>query len=176
MKKVLIVFSLLAVLAGCTSNEKKAKSLIKDYMKTHLNDPKSYEAVEFGTLDTLFSKLEHDFDYIKYNEGFKAYLKMQEDAMTEIDRKQSLIYTYENYSGSDEYNLDMEYAKMYLDSMKLYAEKIKIIHNNFKPEFNGWTMQHSYRAKNGLGALMLYTNKINFDKELTKITNTSDLD
>ncbi len=42
---------------SCTkpSEEEKAKALIKEYILKYANDPKSYEAVEFGSLDSLQS-------------------------------------------------------------------------------------------------------------------------
>lgn len=49
---------------GCAkSNDQKAKELIKKKLFTTMNDFKSYEAVEFETLDSAFTR----FDVMKYN-------------------------------------------------------------------------------------------------------------
>ena len=39
----------------------------------------------------------------------------------------------------------------------------------FVPEFIGWSISHTYRAKNGFGALDISTDTFYFDKELTMV-------
>jgi len=58
---------------------------------------------------------------------------------------------------------------------KKKKELIEIERKNFKPAFIGYTMTHTYRGKNGFGALTLETSQYYFDKELKQITNRKDL-
>jgi hypothetical protein len=54
MKKILLfVFAVLFI--GCVSKEQRAKKLIKEELRKTLHDFKSYEAVTFGTLDSVFT-------------------------------------------------------------------------------------------------------------------------
>jgi len=55
MKKILFGFIVcLGMLGSCkNSNEDKAKELISQYIKNNVNDPNSYEAVEFGRLEDV---------------------------------------------------------------------------------------------------------------------------
>jgi hypothetical protein len=45
---------------------------------------------------------------------------------------------------------------------------------NFKPVFKGYSMLHSFRAKNSLGAVVLNRYRFYFDKDLDKVTSTVD--
>jgi len=50
MKRFLFIACLL-ILSSCQfTKQQKAEKLVKDYLKTHLNDPDSYENVSFGKL------------------------------------------------------------------------------------------------------------------------------
>jgi hypothetical protein len=52
MKRILII---LLMLSACTQTpEQKAKSAIKKFLEKTLNDPSSYEPVDFGKLDSMF--------------------------------------------------------------------------------------------------------------------------
>lgn len=67
---ILFLFSI--SLLGCQkSNEEKAKEAIRIYLNENLDDMSSYEAVKFGTLDTLFVKL----DLSEYNKPSKPNTK-----------------------------------------------------------------------------------------------------
>lgn len=58
MKIILKCLFVVIAFASCNelpkSNESKAKELITNYFKNNLNDPDSYEPVDFGELDSLF--------------------------------------------------------------------------------------------------------------------------
>ncbi|MES1221633.1 MAG: hypothetical protein ABUT20_39400 [Bacteroidota bacterium] len=53
MKKILLFFILL-LFACSQTNEQKSAIAIKKFLQNVLNDPSSYEPVDFGKLDSLF--------------------------------------------------------------------------------------------------------------------------
>lgn len=57
MKRLIFLATPFLLMVACVkpSNEEKAKALIKEYILKYANDPKSYEAIEFGSLDSLQS-------------------------------------------------------------------------------------------------------------------------
>lgn len=66
MKKtaiLVVTIVVVTILNACKNTpEDKAKALIKDYLSKNMNDFKSYEAVEFGSLDSLNT----EFDESKF--------------------------------------------------------------------------------------------------------------
>lgn len=53
MKKPILI-ALIVILSACTfTKQQKAEKLVKDYLKTHLNDPDSYQYVEFSKAEKL---------------------------------------------------------------------------------------------------------------------------
>lgn len=134
-------------MTACGSPEKTAQKLVKDYLKENLKDPSSYEPIEFGSLDTLYTSVAADTDYIKLAKEATEYL-------------QKAVY--------DDYG-----SGWGIIGMKL-KEKADSIERNFVPAFKGWKMVHKYRAKNGFGALDLSTDIFCFNKELSKVTDVED--
>ena len=58
MKKLIIILCFVSLFISCTKTpEQKFQNLIKEYLTTVLNDPKSYESVSFGTLDNNYGGL-----------------------------------------------------------------------------------------------------------------------
>lgn len=52
-----MLFGLVIMLAACKQTpQQKAEALVKKYLDTSLNDPKSYESVSFGLLEKLKGK------------------------------------------------------------------------------------------------------------------------
>ena len=57
MRRTIVIITVAAAtLFSCTSPEKKAQKLIKQQLKETLNNPKSYEPVNFGSLDSLMEE------------------------------------------------------------------------------------------------------------------------
>jgi hypothetical protein len=131
--KKLIVFALAISIFSCTvSDENKAKTLVKDYLKNSLNDPKSYEEISWGKIDSSF---------ITFDEMYAIEIarskRLGEDAISEL-----------KYGDID---LGNEYKRSY-DSLNLVIKNLK---KEYKPKFNSLMIQHSYRAKNVMGALII---------------------
>jgi hypothetical protein len=146
-------------LASCSkSKEDIAKSLIKENLKTTLNDFNSYEPVEFGKLDTSFSKLD------LFNEEME--LKKLNDKVDEIAlNKYDLDRTIKDIQADKESLILIQKAN---DSISKLIENKK---KNFKPQLAGFKMKHTLRAKNALGATILQTYTFYFSEDLTKVYN-----
>src|SRR5690606_23828741 len=62
-----------------------------------------------------------------------------------------------------------------MDSSSEYASRMLKMQDDFKPEFIGWEMSHSFRANNRLGAPILHKFLYRFDNEMKSITGRVDL-
>ena len=146
MKKIALI-CIVVVFAACGSPEKTAQKLVKDYLKENLKDPSSYQSIEFGSLDTLYTSVAADTEYT--------------DLVKEAtENLQKALYS-DHGSG------------WAIIGMKL-KEKSDSIERNFVPTFKGWKMAHKYRAKNGFGALDLSTDIFCFNKELSKVIDVEE--
>ena len=178
MKKRTILFIIVAALLFSCSNpnpsaESKAQKLIKDFVLADLNNPKGYEPESFGSLDSLFSKLEDDYDYNLNFDKFDKFLGLLEDLENEIKRKESYPSLFRDYKDEGgEYEIDLEYLEMYGDSMEYYLNIAENIKANFKPKFLGWEMVHRYFVKTGFGGGIEFETKFYFDEDITKIVKT----
>ena len=75
MKKTILGLTVLMAVVSCKKNpENQVKDNVEKFMTEKMDDPKSYESVKFGKLDSLFSP----FDETK--EGVK--LKQEEDSLS----------------------------------------------------------------------------------------------
>jgi hypothetical protein len=160
MRKIALITVVLAtVLFGCTSPEKKAQKLIEEKLQEILNDPKSYEPVSFGSLDSAFTSVYENLDYIRINAKYTVYSGNVEDKS--------------NYEYFDEdkikYVVDFELWQSEIDTAKKYIAVLEKMEKEFIPEFKGWSMTHKLRAKNAMNATILGEYIFWFDKDITKI-------
>lgn len=155
MKKILYIAATALLLGACAkpapTNEEKAQKLINEFIMANANDPKSYEPVSFGTLDSTFSSY------------------YASDRYKELDSLSDMYSAaFDKFIESE--NLDS--AQVYLDKNKEISNIITKEASTYKGEHFGWEMTHRYRAANGFGAITLGTTIFYFDKELTEITRT----
>lgn len=154
MKKYIMPIMAAMLMASCASeptSEEKAQKLIKDYIMTNANNPKSYESISFGALDSTFSSY-------YASERYKALDKKRELNSAAFDKFMELR------------NLDS--AEIYMNDNQRIAELMTSEAASYKGEHFGWKMTHRYRAANGFGAITLGTTTFFFNKELTEITRT----
>ena len=167
MRRTIVIITVAATtLFSCTNPEKKAQKLIKQQLKETLNDPKSYEAVNFGKLDSAFTLIKENLDYIEANAGYEVY------SQSTLDKS--------NYEYFDSYKLkyvvDFDLWNAEIDTAKKYLAILEKMESEFIPEFKGWSMTHKLRAKNAMGAVILNEYIFYFDKDITKIINVENLD
>lgn len=154
---------------GCSSPEKKAKSLIDHQLKVSLHDYSSYENVEFGKLDSTFSDAS---DLSEYKDALDKVKDFNKQGGSKID--DAKLY---GEIGSPELQVKYaRWAKSLLDSATYYLNIVKRIDSTFVPEFVGWNITHTFRANNASGNKIIVHRKYNFDKDITQIVKDENLD
>ncbi|WP_129714634.1 hypothetical protein [Pedobacter sp. SYP-B3415] len=144
MRKLLTGLIALSIATSCSS-ESKFQSGIDQFIKENSNDPASYESVSFGKIDTL-----RDFTS---NPEYKA-LKAKSDR---------LYLKPDTAIGSE--------AQADLDSMFVIGQKLDSLRATIHDApVSGYTVEHSFRAKNGMGALILNRWIFSFNKDF-KVTD-----
>ncbi|MCR8560111.1 hypothetical protein KXD93_20840 [Mucilaginibacter sp. BJC16-A38] len=162
MRKIVLV--LFVLLSSCSfSDQDRAESLVKDYLKKTLNDPDSYESVSFG-------KLEPNYDtFISSSPEGKRLEKTENqlDSIATIYRtKADSISTYSlgNTTLLNEYTALSKSFRRKGDSV---GQIIEVKEKNYQGPLIGYTITHTFRAKNGFGALELNTKDFMLDSKLT---------
>ena len=151
MKKYLALTVVAIVLCACSSPEKRAQKLIKDYLMENLKDPSSYDPAKFGGLDSLYSSFE-----------------LKDEEFTAIHDKLKARFDLELACN------DFKATDATLKEMDANIEAWNEAKAAFQPRFIGWKMNHRYRAKNGFGALDIHEQTFQFDKELTEIVGVDE--
>lgn len=165
------IFHLLAlvVLLSCghASNESKAKKLIRDHLYKTLHDYKSYEPVEFEKIDTLYSAAIDDSLFNLYRTLADKYLDSANGLTNEL--KNSYLLP------SSSVVLIQEKGERTMDSAQYFIKKMEEREKIFKPDFIGWKMNHSFRAKSLGGNLGIHHYRYKFDKDFKEITGEDDI-
>jgi disulfide oxidoreductase YuzD len=162
MRKLLFFVVLSFICVSCSKTpEQKAKQAVKDYLQKNLNDAKSYESVEFGKVDSVFSS----FDESK--EGVE--LKLKEDVLSKrVVELSNRIDVAENNS---ELKKIIEENKELTQKRKDLVDTIFYKSIKYKGTFSGYKINHKYRAKNKMGAMVLTEDCFILDKNfaVTKV-------
>ena len=146
MKKLILFLLVIFTIFSCTkSPENQAKENVEKYIKTKLDDPKSYESVNFGKIDSMFSS----FDESK--EGIE--LKLKENKLSE--RSKELSNRIDITESIPELNKIIEENKELTQKRKDLIDTIFNKSIKYKGAFCGYKIKHSYRAKNKMGGLVL---------------------
>lgn len=160
MKQILFLIAIATTFTSCSSNESKAKGLVKEYLQKQLNDPQSYEAVEWGKLDSSYTTFEQEIslENAEIKMFTKSYSKAVDDMTIDVGNHEAFAID----------KADAEMYKQKVDSLQSIIDKKKL---NFKPTFEGFKISHTYRAKNLMAALGLHTSIFFFDKEFKLYTS-----
>ena len=162
MKNFIYLFIVgVLALSSCNSNDNAAESLVGDYMVKNLMDASSYESVEFTELDSTFS--------VFYFTTEATLLRTKRDLAHTL----AFGFTLDNIGENSSSILDSirVYEQMEQEMQLLLDEK----ELHYKGEFNGWTIVHTYRAKNGFGAYRLGKFRFSFDKDIVEIVSAKKL-
>ena len=164
MRKITMIFVLLPTLAvsflSCNNktaltNDQKADTLVRHFLDSTLNDPKSYEAIKFEKLDTVMTVYTDD----------PAYKKLP---IAGIDQRlDDVVARYEIY----EKRMDNGYYEK-LDKLNQAAQDS--LEKVYKPKIKGYHVKHSFRAKNGFNALTLHSMGFNIDTGFTRVLDSYD--
>lgn len=140
MKTKLFIAALAAsmlVFSSC-SDQKKAEKFVKNYVKERLNDPKSYESVKFSEV----KKVQRSYEKSTHFEVFmKAFNKAKED-----------------FDFADKFH-QLDEMRFNLNLMTTYDSIMDAERVAWNPE-NEFVITHTYRCKNGFGAII--TNKTTY--------------
>lgn len=168
MQKLLLLLILSTALTSC-SNEQKAKKAIKEHLSKTMHDFKSYEPVEFGTIDSSFTTFIETKEYKTTLARFELFNDSAERAIKEI---KDLIYLNRT---SNARLREMQKAGMVLsDSLTSIANRMASLEKSFTPEFNGYSLAHSFRGKNPNGALILSTKIFKLTPQLDEVIDVVD--
>lgn len=170
MQKLLIVILMILTVASCTLNsDKKAKNLIRDYLKNHMNDFSSYESVEFG-------QITGDSTNIEDTEKGKALFG--EKKVLEESLKQYFLNNTIINSGKPDKEIQKE---LYDSALKFESEivdvdvQLKKLEDKFNPSLKGYFMTHKFRSANTYGKKIIGELTFYFDKDLTKVIYVIDM-
>lgn len=150
MKKLLALIAIAILVSSCSSNEDKAKKLVKEDLNTTLHDFSSYEPVEWSTL-------EETRDFSKEPEERK-------NKMIELTMK-TLAYSSGSRGLLNEEKKEGEYDEKYK------AAKKSMDSLNALVPVSGYMISHKFRSKTLGGNMKLTTIQYKLDKDLTKVVD-----
>lgn len=152
MKKIILLLVLSVALFSCSkSPEEQAKSNISEYLKKNMDDPSSYESVEFGKLDTLHKSFDESTEGLVLREkDAKLSLRVQE-LSNKLDSPDLTLKEVKSIQKENE-----QITRDRLAINDVMAKKTL----TYKGDVNGYSMVHKFRGKNKLGAKIL--NETNF--------------
>jgi hypothetical protein len=158
MKKLVLAVSASIILFSCSKSlDKQAQSNIAEYLKTNMDDPSSYESIEFGKLDTLHSSFSDTKEGIKLNMEEDKLKQQSDDLSNKLDLPDLTMKDLKSIDSENEKitNRRKEINNILMDKVLTY-----------KGEVNGYSMTHKFRGKNKLGAIILNEMRFNFDKKM----------
>ncbi len=163
MKRILLLILLLSACSHFQTKQQIAQGLIKKYLDSTLNDPHSYESVSFTKLDTGKTSYTETPEYDVLDSSITS---IHDSLITErVDVNYPSLYNTTR--------IVRKIRKLMQDSL-LLDSKLNNLQNQFKPIQNCWFISHTYRAKNGFGALGLHTTIFKIDTNLSKVSNVVD--
>ena len=147
----IIIYALLLLLAGCKppvppTAEDIARSKVKEYILTNTRNPKTYEPIEWGTLDSMFTTSNHKIDSLE---------KVVEICNITID----MYFKMSHLTG----------VTNWMNSLKKTNAQLREAKQSFIPEYIGWRLRHKYRAANEFGVLDIYEQTFTLDIDMLEV-------
>ncbi|MEO7176117.1 MAG: hypothetical protein ABIV51_09485 [Saprospiraceae bacterium] len=142
----------------------RAKASVKKHLMRNLNDPSSYQSVEWGSVVAIqgtFDEQASAIPELKFLIDKMEYYKLfyESSGRTKND--------WEISDGAKAIAIKNE--QLYLDSFNLakiqYDKAIAPYNRKYKAELLQYSIKHEFRAKNAMGALMLNCNVFVLDNE-----------
>lgn len=171
MKTITLVSLLLVFFSlSCKQSiDKKTKKTINAYMFKHLNDFKSYEPVEYGSIDSLFSDYTMDETYIHSNERYKRNLEVIDSLNKIFDWNKR----YEIPPTTGDINLLVDITMF---TKVTYPKIIDSLKRNYQSHFIGMGLIHTFRARNAFGGTRLCSWQFIFSPNFETVTSIIDLE
>lgn len=169
-RKLTLLLLLAISIISCTlSSEEKAKKTIKDYMFKTLNDFGSYEPVEYGNIDSLFSDYTMDEVYINGTKTYKRSLEIKDSLNKIFDRNK----IYDISPTKDELNLSL--AINWFTNIT-YPNIIDSLKRNYQSHFIGMGLIHKFRAKTNSGDIRLCSWQFILSSNFEEVISTINLE
>lgn len=185
MERILLGALLITLFVSCgKSPEEKANALIEDDIKKVLYHPKTYDPAE-TQIDSAFTPFDDPVFYEKTVQLCKLGMSIDE-----CDRKmknakssmsiwsgpyQSAFGRNEYQEAKNEYDENERNKKSIEAKVKKLATELKTMLEN-EQQFIGFKARHRYRANNNAGQTIFGETKYLFDKSLSKIVASYDMD
>ena len=155
MKKLLYFF-LLFFFVGC-SEAPKEQQIVMEYLKYNPDNFRRYKPLEWGKLDTIYSKVEDEPFYQWINDRLVDYISIWQNTVY-----QATTNGYTTRAQENTWNTACEWVAAYTkmaDSMK----------SNYIPHVTGYSIRHKYRAKKNTDNVVVYDEVFVLDSTLTKV-------
>ena len=160
-----------AMLAGCSrSPEQKAEKLITKLLKEHIQDWESYTPEGFGTLDSAFTRASDHNRYLVALDELMVY----KDSCDEL-RKTAASFEGLNIPGNT-YAIAMGEVNRLTDSVMVKLNTLQQLEKKHQPAFNGWRIEHRFKANTVLGTPKQSRYLFYLNKDLTAVSHYEDLD
>jgi len=162
MKKLLFI-PLTIFLSSC-SRQQKAERLVKHFLDSTLNDPHSYESVSFTTLKPFYAT------YALGDPEGKRLDTLAANCIDSISKYKPLDDSVIVISDGLKAPKSNKKLAIYYQHMQDSIESIITERDKtYKGRILNYSITHTYRAKNGFGALGIHTTDFQIDSTLTKV-------
>lgn len=141
----------------------KAKRLITAYLNDTLLDKANYKVIKYDNLDSSFSNCLFNEDYVNLLLTYYDLIDTFDVHYEEIS-KSNIVYKTDTNINADTVRLVKCLNK--IDSL---GQEMKSICENFKSEFNGWTISNQIELNNALKTKTIINATFYFDTSITKI-------
>ena len=158
MRVIFMLIVTILFITGCQSisNQKKAEKAVTEYLKKNIDDPDSYQSVSFDLLINDSSSYKKKLSFIteRLNITYNLYKILNDKAEKSFGNKDVDVKQKEK---------DINVATKYQDSVEYYKAVYNSLNKDFVPELEGYQIEHIYRAKNLMNALMLHNEMFYLD-------------
>jgi len=170
---LLLISLSIASFAQTAIEIQKAKVSAKSYLLKFLNNPSSYRPGSWDKLQKTYSSFSETKRAQEIEQNLRHYRDAKFDMMVTIPKMQYRIG--EDYEKDSTYvkavELEKEASSGY-DSILIVQEKAE---KAYKPVFDGYRIEHTFRARNKFNALVLQTYYFLFSKSF-KVIAAGDAD
>lgn len=185
MKRVLLGTLLITLFVSCgKSPEEKANALIEEDIKKVLYHPETYDPAD-TQVDSAFTPFDAPSFYEKTVQLCKLGMSVVECDRKMKNAKSSMTIwsgPYQSAFGRNEYQEAKDEYDENARNKKTLEAKVEILAGELKTmldkeqQFIGFKARHRYRANNNAGQTIFGEMKYLFDKSLSKIVASYDMD
>lgn len=168
---LLIITSLNVCFSQSATDVNKAHTAVRSYLLKKLNNPGSYKPAKWEKLSKTYTVFDDSRDAKIIDDSLEYYKNAHDEVQSKIHkitlnnilnyRKDSTYLYYKDFSRQ------IDSAENHLTAVRLSKEKL------FKPKFEGYVIDHAFRARNSFNALVMHNWYFILDKSF-RITAAGD--